>query len=143
MSLRRALAAAALAAIVATRVEPVLLEMPFVDRSASALAYEQFPDRLWPQYPRFLEGIRAHTQPGDAIAIAVPAVDALETYPYAYYRASYFLTGREVVPLMDARSGESLAQNAALARYIAVFGDAPPPSTDVVWRGEGGALYRR
>jgi hypothetical protein len=140
MSARRAFAAVALVAIVATRIEPVFLQMPFMDRGPSSRAYAEFPDRLLPQYPRFLEGVRAHTQPGDTIAISVAA---RETYPYAYYRASYFLTGREVVPLVDARSGESLEQNLASARYVAAFGQPAPASAEIVWSGEGGTLYRR
>ena len=143
MTPRQALAAAALAAIVATRVEPALFTLPFADRTEGARAYALLPDSQWPQYPRFLEGVRAHTQPGDTIAIVVPAAAPRESYPYAYYRASYFLTGREVLPLLDPRTAESLAQNLLAARYIAAFGESPPPAAEVVWRGEGGTLYRR
>ena len=63
-------------------------------------------------------------------------------YPYAYYRASYFLTGREVLPVIDPRTGEPIPANASAARYVAAFGDAPA-SGELVWKGEGGALYRR
>jgi len=142
MTPRRALAAAALAAVVATRVEPYFLEMPFVDREARARAAIAIPDSRWPQYPRFLEGVRAHTEPGDSIAIVMPASAPREMYPLAYYRAGYFLTGRHPLPVIDPRTGTPLPVNISKAGYVAVFGEAPASGV-VFWTGEGGVLYRR
>jgi hypothetical protein len=142
VTLHRALAILALAAIVATRLEPALLQLPFVDRSAQAQALAAFPDRRWPQYPGFLAGVRARTAPGDTVAILVPASKWDGGYDYAYYRASYFLTGREVLPLVDQQSRE-LPDNLRAARYIAAFGVTLPAAAEVVWHGEGGTLYRR
>ena len=141
MTLRRALLILSLAAIVAMCIEPRLLQMPFVDRGPYARALAVFPDRQWPQYPRFLEGVRAHTRPGDTIAVVVPAMGWDEGYSYAYYRASYFLTGREVLPLVDPENRQ-LPQNFRAARYVAAFGMTLRAPADVIWRGEGGTLSR-
>src|SRR5438093_1193036 len=98
---QRILALALLVALVVLRVEPRLLAVPF-DRARLARAYARFADRLWPDYPRFLEGVRAHTRSGDTIALVVPTFNWDGGYSYAYYRATYFLTGREVLPLSDS-----------------------------------------
>ena len=140
---RRILAIAALAAIIAVRLEPRLLRLPFIDRTSFAQFYARFADRLWPEYPRFLEGVRAHTRPGDKIAIVVPSLRWDEGYSYAYYRASYFLAGREVLPLADAKDRLQPA-NFRAARYVAVWRtELPAPRYAVVWSGHGGVLLRR
>ena len=100
-----------------------------------------FPDRQWPQYPRFLEGVRAHTLPGDTIALVVPIMNWDDGYCYAYYRASYFLTGREVLPLVDARNRQ-YPRNFRAARYIAAFGVTLRTPGEVLWHGDGGTLLR-
>jgi hypothetical protein len=141
VTLRRALTILCLTAIVALCVEARLLQIPFVDRKPFARALTVLPDGQWPQYPRFLEGVRAHTQPGDTIAMVVPAMGWDDGYSYAYYRASYFLTGREVLPLVTPENGR-LPQNFGAARYIAAFGVRLRVPADVVWQGEGGALVR-
>lgn len=141
MTARRAFAAVALAAIVVTRVEPDYLEM-FVDRDAHAKAFVPIIDARWPQYPRFIAEVRARTAPGDTIALVTSASEPREAYPFAYYRAAYFLAGREVLPVIDPQSGAPIAQNRTAARYVAAFGESPPAG-ELVWKGEGGALYRR
>ncbi|HEX3579441.1 MAG TPA: hypothetical protein VHY33_12830, partial [Thermoanaerobaculia bacterium] len=55
--------------------------------------------------------------------------------------ASYFLTGREVLPLV-APDGERLPHNFRAAKYIAVFGVGLRTPADVVWQGSRGALLR-
>jgi hypothetical protein len=138
---RRAFLLLSLAAIVAMCLEPNLLQLAFVDRTAYSRAMAVYPDRQWPQYPRFLEGVRDHTQPGDTIAVVVPAMGWDEGYSYAYYRASYFLTGREVLPLVDPQN-RRLPQNLRSVRYVAAFGMRLRGPAVVVWHGEGGTLSR-
>jgi hypothetical protein len=101
----------------------------------------RYPDRYWPDYPLFLQGVREHTQPGDTIAIIVPRMSWDNGYSYAYYRASYFLTGREVLPLVTPQNGQ-LLQNYRGAKYIAIFGVGLRAPADVVWRSGRGALLR-
>jgi hypothetical protein len=141
LNLRRVLTAICLAAIVVTGVAARLFQLPFIDRGPSQRAMARFPDRVWPDYPLFLEGVRAHTKPGDTIAIIVPTMTWDGGYLYGYYRACYFLTGREVLPLMRP-DNTRLPQNFRGAKYIAVFGVGLRAPADVVWRSGRGALLR-
>jgi hypothetical protein len=141
VNFRRALTFLCLAVIVVLGVGSRLLELPFIDRAASVRAMARYPDRAWPDYPLFLEGVREHTKPGDTIAVIVPAMNWDGGYSYAYYRASYFLAGREVLPLVTA-DNVRLQQNFLAAKYIAVFGVGLRVPADVVWRGGRGALLR-
>jgi hypothetical protein len=141
LNLRRALTVICLAAIVVFGVAARLFNLPFIDRRPSAVAMATFPDRAWPDYPRFLEGVREHTNAGDTIAIIVPGMSWDGGYSYAYYRASYFLTGREVLPLMTP-DDTRLPQNFRRAKYVAVFGVGLRTPADVIWRSGRGALLR-
>ena len=98
-------------------------------------------DRNWPQYPRFLAGVRAHTKPGDTIAIIAPSMAWDRGYSYAYYRAGYFLSGRIVLPLSDAEDHPHF-ENIPTSTYIAAWRSSITPHGAVVWEGEGGALMR-
>lgn len=140
--MRRLLALAALLALVLLRVETRLLSVPF-KRAQYARFYAAFADRLWPQYPRFLEGVRAHTQRGDTIALVAPTFNWDDGYSYAYYRANYFLTGRDVLPLSDSANHLQLL-NFRNARYIAAWRTPVPQAHfTVVWSGADGVLLRR
>src|SRR5437764_7438910 len=139
---QRFVALAVLSALVILRIEPRLLRLPF-SRAQYVRVYASFADRLWPEYPRFLEGVRAHTQSGDSIAVVVPTFDWDRGYSYAYYRASYFLTGREVLPLSDSENHLQLL-NFRSAKYIAAWRtEVPHAHFTVVWSGAGGVLLRR
>jgi hypothetical protein len=141
VTLRRALTILCLAAIVATSIGVRMLQLVFTDRQPLARALDGFYDRQWPQYPHFLADLREHTKPGDTIAVIVPAMGWDDGYSYAYYRASYFLTGREVLPLVTA-DNRHLQQNFLSAKYIAVFGVSLRVPVDVIWQGDHGALLR-
>jgi hypothetical protein len=141
LTVRRVLTLLCLAAIVVLGVGSRLLELPFIDRADAVREMARYPDRAWPDYPFFLEGVREHTKPGDTIAVIVPAMNWDGGYSYAYYRASYFLTGREVLPLVNPRNLR-LQQNFRAAKYIAVFGVGLRVPADVVWRSGRGALLR-
>jgi hypothetical protein len=139
--LRRTLVLIALLALLVVCIKPRMLEILFVDRETSAREMSASPDWLWPRYPRFLEGVRAHTQPGDTIAIVVPGMTWDSGYSYAYFRATYFLSGREVLPLVTPHN-EKLQQNFRAARYIAAFEMTVHMPAEIVWQGEEGTLLR-
>jgi hypothetical protein len=64
-------------------------------------------------------------------------------YAYAYYRASYFLAGRRVIPLVTPQN-EARLERLEEAELIAIWQMAPPPGNyTVVWAGHGGALVRK
>ena len=141
VTLRRALTIICLATMVILGVAARLFQLPFIDRGPSERAMARYSDRVWPDYPLFLEGVREHTKPGDTIAVIVPTMQWDTGYSYAYYRASYFLTGREVLPLMRP-DNVRLPQNFRGAKFIAVFGVGLRAPADVVWRSGRGALLR-
>ena len=114
-----------------------------IDREPLRKYFASRPDRLWRQYPVFLEAVRERTQNGDSIALIAPTLDWENGYSYAYYRSSYFLAGREVLPVADSRGGLH-PENFRRARYVAVWGrEMPPGHRTVVWQGYGGVLLRQ
>ena len=139
--MRRAAAAALFAAIVGVGVEPILLSFPFVDRAPIAARYEAILDRPLPGYREFLEAVRAHTRDGDVVAILVPARRWEFGYSFAYYRASYVLAGREVLPLVWHHD-ELLGANFRAAQYVAAW-HVPAPPGSVVVSASGGVLVKR
>ena len=141
---RRVAALIAALAILALRLDRQLIRLPFMeDRALLSEAFTKRPDRLWPQFPQFIAGVRAHTQRGDSIAIITRSLDWDDGYAYAYYRSSYLLAGREVLPVtMEDRKPRP--ENLKRAKYVAIWGrGAPPPNARLVWQGEGGFLLRQ
>jgi hypothetical protein len=139
--IRRVAAATLFTAIVLIGIEPILLSLPFRDRQPMAAAFATRADRLFPGYVEFLSDVRAHTRNGDSIALLVPSRSWERGYSYAYYRASYLLAGREILPLVD-RSDRPVGQTFRSAKYVAAWGVTPPPG-DVVVKSSGGVLVRQ
>lgn len=137
---RRILVLAAFAAIVATRMEPRLLRLPFIDRGPLAAGYARQADGDWAEYVVFLNEVRARTRDGDTIAIIVPRMRWDQGYSYAYYRASYFLAGRVVLPVDDERD-QLHFENVRAAKYVAAWRNgAPNGRYHMVWAGNHGVL---
>lgn len=93
----------------------------------------QLPDFTRPsmsEYDRFLMDVRRRTPPGASIAIDAPAEKFHPDYADRYYRASYELAGRRVIPLKD-RDDRDHRERIAQADYVAV------------WDGKHGTLQRR
>lgn len=117
------------------------LTLPFRNTTGLAQRLQGLPDLDAPSYPAFLQEVRKRTRPGDSIAILFPVRDWNEGYAYAYYRASYFLAGRRVIPLV-APDNRLQLESLSEADYIAAWGTLPRHLTPV-WHGRGGALFRR
>jgi hypothetical protein len=99
------------------------------------------PDRRTPDYPAFLAEVARRTKPGQSIAIVVPMRYWNAGYSYAYYRASYFLAGRRVVPIVDSDDAvhpERLQE----ADFVAVWRVPEFAGPEEIWRGHGGVLFR-
>jgi len=141
--MRRALTLAAFLAIVAASIKPMPLFVPFYGRARLEPLFKRYDPPQWREYLPFLDGVRAHTRGGETVAVLVPTPRWDPGYAYAYYRASYVLAGREVLPLMDPE-GRAHLENLLGAELVAVW-HAPPPRTHqkLVWSGHGGALLRR
>jgi len=143
MLFRRIASLATLLAIVALRLDTQMMQLPFIDRRPIAEAFDNYADGDWKQYPRFLQRVRDCTRPGDSIAIVAPAMKWDDGYSYAYYRGSYYLTGREVLPLVTA-DDRLHPDNFYRARYIATWrAKVPPGRYRVICQAEGGALLQR
>ncbi len=144
MPLRPVLSAACFAALVIVSVRIPPLTLPFIDREPihQAMTRQADPGAWWPDYPRFIEAVRRRTAPGDSIAILVPPQRWEGGYTYPYYRASYILAGREVLPLI-APDNRRLPENFKRAKYIAIWPAKPLPGTQVVLTEFHGALVRR
>lgn len=101
------------------------------------------PRERWPYYSRFLDGVAVRTQRGERIALRVPAERWDEGYELAFFRATYLLHGRVVLPLIDERNVRRPG-NIRGANYIAVFGrPASEPGFEAIWRDPHGTLLRR
>lgn len=128
---------------VAASIRTFPLVMFFTDRTELRAVYSSLFDRGVTQYPPFLREVAARTRPGDSIAIFVPMRRWDDGYAYAYYRAHWFLAGRNVLPLVW-RDDRILGENFHRAEYVASWRmklDRP----DLVAVGEfhGGTLYAR
>lgn len=141
---RAVLSIACFAGLVVASVRIPPLTLPFIDREPIHRSMTILPDRGgWaPEYPAFLDQVRAHTKPGDSIALLVPTMHWDRGYSYAYFRASYFLAGREVLPLV-VENDRPVPENLRRAEYLAVWHRSAPAGAPLVFAGHGGALVRR
>jgi hypothetical protein len=140
--MRRNVAIILFVALALLSIDRVLVRFPFSDRAKLHRFFTEYrPDRQWyPEFPAFLEGVRAQTKTGDSVALIVPAMKWDYGYSYAYYRASYFLAGREVLPLVRLDDA-ALPQNFERAKYVAAWRRNVTDATrHVVWQGHGGTL---
>lgn len=141
---RAVLTIACFAALAIASIRTPQLLLPLIDRTNAHERMNAYADAgiWWPDYPRFLEAVRARTRPGDSIALVDPTMSWDRGYSYAYYRASYFLTGREVRPLVNS-DDRRLPENIRGATYVMIWHNRVPRSAAVVFSGYGGVLVRR
>lgn len=89
---------------------------------------------------RFLDSVRERTRKGDAIGILAPTWTG---YEYAYYRASYILAGRRVIPLVDP-THTLRPDRIDEADWIAGWQmGMEVKAFREEWKGAGGVLLRR
>jgi hypothetical protein len=100
-------------------------------------------DARFPSYPQFLEQVRAATKPGERIAIVFPATSWDGGYAYGYYRASYILSGREVMPLLSEQNVPLPANFEGASAIAAYRTNIPAGPYRVVFTTPDGFLVRR
>jgi hypothetical protein len=128
-------------AIVAGGTDLRFVSMLFHDHAALRQAFAIPPaSRRNPEYERFLAEVARRTEAGSAIAIVFPPRQWERGYAFAYYRASYVLAGRRVLPLVDPDDSVHL-ERIGSAHYVASW-QVPAPELEQVWSGHGGALLR-
>jgi hypothetical protein len=109
------------------------------------LRYQFFhdPDTPYPLFPFFLEQVRMRVPLDSSIALIVPARKWDDGYAYGYYRASYFLAGRRVIPIVSPDDSLHLEKLDA-ADYVAVWRmELDSPRFSPVWQGFEGRLLKR
>lgn len=126
--MRRRLAMACFVATIVAAINPVLLRMPFSNRAGLGAALTAVPEPrgYYPDYPQFLRDVRQRTRDGDRIALFVPFT-TWRGYDHAFFRASFLLAGREVLPVL-ARNDQPLPENIKAADYIALWNVTPAKS---------------
>jgi len=139
----RLAAVVAFALILIGGFEPFYLRIFTIDRPLEGALFAELPFRKMPGLKSFLEGVDAHTPPRARIAIWVPFRQWEGGYGYAYYRASYLLPGKQVVPLLALHDDRADFSNLAQADYVASFGEQlVPPGFESCWRDAHGVLLK-
>jgi hypothetical protein len=135
------LAGIVFAAIVAGGTDLRFVKLFFRDHASLRQAFAIPPaSRRTPAYESFLAEVARRTEKGSAIAIVFPDRRWEGGYAYAYYRATYVLAGRRVIPLVDPDDSVHL-ERVATADYVASW-KVPAPELAQLWSGHGGALFR-
>jgi hypothetical protein len=123
--------------------EPFFFDVYFADRAEASRLLTEGPDQAAPGYAAFLSEVRQQTPPDARVAIFVPMRKWDGGYQYAYYRASYALVPREVIPLVDPDDEAHLGR-VDRADYVASWRMAPEiPGFVRVWEADGNALLKR
>lgn len=139
----RLAAGAALLLILIGGFEPFYLRIFTVNRASEEAAFSDMPFRKMTGLQTFLKGVDAHTPPHARIAIWLPFHEWESGYGYGYYRASYLLPGKQVVPLLARGKDRLQLANLAHADYVASFDDRiDAPGFEVNWRDEYGMLLK-
>jgi hypothetical protein len=143
MRVRLALSAVTLAAIVAGGFEPFYLRVFALDGARYRAFATELPYRKLPGFRRFLLEVDRTTPPGVRIAIALPYREWEGGYGYGYYRASFLLPGKQVVPLLQPGRDVPAPANIGGADYVACWHIAPSSRAfQLVWRSRDGMLLR-
>ena len=94
-----------------------------------------------PGLASFVSEISRRTEHGDSIALVLSPADA-SRYEFAYYRTSYLLAGRRIIPIFDS-TGQMKRERVADARYLALFRQSYVGPGEIVWQGDEGLLVRQ
>jgi hypothetical protein len=139
----RLVAAAAFLLILIGGFEPFYLRIFRMDRKGMGAAFAEMPFRKVTGLQAFLKGVDAHTPPHARIALWFPFRQWEGGYGYGYYRASYLLPGKQVVPLLALHDDRPQLTNLGQADYLASYGELMvPPGFEHVWHDEHGALLK-
>jgi hypothetical protein len=133
----RIAAYAVLAMLVVGGFEPYYVRVLGADASRTRAAMTELPYRKLPGFRRLLVDADRVTPRGARIAIALPYAEWDGGYGYGYYRASFLLPGKQVVPLLPP-------SNIRFADYVLVWHGRPAIQgfMPVLATGDG-TLYRR
>ena len=139
----RLIAAVAFAVILVSSFQSFYLQPFFRPREPLARHLDGLRFGKAPELRGLFSEVRIRTAKGDRIALVTPVHRWDEGYAYAYYRASYILAGREVVPLV-LWGDKPAPENIRHASHVIVWNTSVNlPGFERIWESEAGALYRR
>jgi hypothetical protein len=139
---RELLAGTIFVLLVAGSFQPFYLKVLVLDRDALAEKIDFLRFGMLPEIRPFLESVERRTAEGESVALVTPADGWMLGYRYAFYRASYVLAGRTVLPVMTP-AGSSIPQNLKNADVVAAWQvELNPALFEILWRGDGGTLAR-
>ncbi len=122
--------------------QPYYARFVFVDRSPWSRFFSEFPDRKTPGYVDLVRDAADVIPSGATVAVVYPTLEWHGGYSYAYFRAQYFLPGRQVVPL-GWPSGPQMARLDD-AEWAIVFGARTlDDGWTVVAESDAGRIVRR
>jgi hypothetical protein len=133
----RIAAYAVLAMLVIGGFEPYYVRIFTADAARRRAAMTELPYRKLPGLRRLLVDVDRSTPRGAKVAIALPFRDWEGGYGYGYYRASFLLPGKQVVPLLPP-------SNLRFADYVVVWKGRPVIEGFVpLWTTSDGTLMVR
>jgi hypothetical protein len=133
-----------LVALVAGGFEPMYVRIWTVDSATWHTAMEELPYRKLPGFRRLLLEVDRSTPRGARIAVVLPFRQWEGGYGYGYSRASFFLPGKQLVPLLEPESDAARPENLRFADYVMAWRARPNVAgfTEVWSTGEGTLLRR-
>jgi hypothetical protein len=138
---RETLAGAVFVLVLAGSFQPFYVRVFLLDRDALAARIDSLRFGRMPEIRPFLHSVERRTEMGESVALVTP-FSWHQGYEYAFYRASYVLAGRTVLPVITP-TGRSISQNVKNADVVAAWQvDLDPGQFEVLWRGDGGTLAR-
>ena len=115
----------------------------WTDADRARSFFMSLPYRKTPGLRQFAVEIEARTSPGDAIAFWGPGRGWGEGYGYAFMRIAYLLPDRRFLALVDRQNRLHPENLEAVTWIVSWQGEPAVPGFRPVWRGEGGALWRK
>jgi len=139
-----AAAAAAWIAIGIGAFQQLYVTIHFTDRAALSKYWSEAQYSRIPGLREMLLEVEQRTKPGDRVLIWTPHHPWQQGYGYAFRRAQYILSGREVIPFLDRERDVVDESSIARAEFIACWRDCPRfDGFAPAWRSADGMLLRR
>ncbi len=133
-----------LTALVAGGFEPMYVRVFALRAAPWRAAMTELPYRKLQGLHRLFLDVDRSTPRGARIAIALPFGAWEGGYGYGYYRASFLLPGKQVVPLLELNRDVPQPENLRFADYVVAWHGKPEvKGFTAMWSTPDGTLLRR